>query len=144
MRYWDASALVALCVEQEPSRNLHSLLRRDNLVATWWGTVLECQTAFARMRREGAWTTDQEDEARRVLDLLAGSWTEVEPGDQLRYIAGRLLLNHPLRAADACQLAAALIWADRAPKGQPFVCLDRQLGRAARNEGFEILPKESA
>jgi len=55
-------------------------------------------------------------------------------------MAGRLLLSHPLSAADALQLAAALTWAGKQPREHAFVCLDRRLHDAARKEGFLILP----
>lgn len=60
---------------------------------------------------------------------------------EVRNQAIRLLGLHPLRAADALQLAAALVWADRRPRGHPFVCLDAGLREAAHAEGFSVLPK---
>jgi len=51
----------------------------------------------------------------------------------------RLLRLHPLRAADAQQLAAALVLSDFEPRTLPFVTLDGQLAAAARREGFEVL-----
>ncbi len=47
---------------------------------------------------------------------------------------------HPLRAADAMQLAAALVWTEDATSGAEFVCLDQNLREAALKEGFTILP----
>ncbi|MGB2827951.1 MAG: hypothetical protein WBC50_07130, partial [Dehalococcoidales bacterium] len=70
------------------------------------------------------------------------SWTQIEPSQDIRDMAGRLLRLHPLRAADSLQLAAALIWAEKNPKGHHFVCLDNTLREAARNEGFTLLPSE--
>ena len=46
----------------------------------------------------------------------------------------------PLRAANALQLVAALIWAQESPQGLEFVCLDQNLREAALREGFSILP----
>jgi hypothetical protein len=57
----------------------------------------------------------------------------------LREAAGRALAVHPLRAADALQLAAALVWSDGAI-GESFVCLDAALRDAARREGFDVRP----
>jgi hypothetical protein len=50
------------------------------------------------------------------------------------------LALHDLRAADALQLAAALIACDEQPALLPFVTLDRRLADAARREGFRVLP----
>lgn len=68
-------------------------------------------------------------------------WIEVLPGDGLKDKAGRLLLNHPLRAADALQLAAALTWAEKSAKDHELVCFDLRLRDAARKEGFTLLPE---
>lgn len=57
----------------------------------------------------------------------------------LRAEAERFLDRYPLKAADALQLAAAFAWCGGNPEGRKFICLDRQLNRAAESEGFEIL-----
>jgi hypothetical protein len=51
-----------------------------------------------------------------------------------------LLAVHFLRAADAFQLAAALVWAEEKPQGLEIVCLDPNIREAALKEGFEVLP----
>lgn len=58
--------------------------------------------------------------------------------EQLKDLAKRLLRVHPLRTADALQLAAALVY--RA-EGSPldFVCLDERLCSAAEREGFIVI-----
>ena len=67
-------------------------------------------------------------------------WSEVEPERALRDNATRLLRTHDLRAADALQLAAALVAADGEPRSLDFVCLDTRLSMAAQDEGFRITP----
>jgi predicted nucleic acid-binding protein len=64
----------------------------------------------------------------------------VPPVDEVRRRAGRLLSTHVLRAADALQLAAALIYSDENPQEEIFVCLDDRLREAASKEGFRLLP----
>ena len=64
----------------------------------------------------------------------------VSPTDDVRRRAARLAGVHPLRAADALQLAAALVWCEEQPHGETVVSLDSRLREAARSEGFEILP----
>jgi len=68
----------------------------------------------------------------------------VAPTPRLRRTAGRALAAHPLRAADALQLAAALTWSAEQPGGEGFVCLDDRLRDAAQREGFAVLPAASA
>jgi hypothetical protein len=65
----------------------------------------------------------------------------VAPTPRVRDRAGRVLGAHPLRAADALQLAAALVWCDDAPQGETFVCLDDRLRQAAAREGFTLSPE---
>ncbi|MHC4974262.1 MAG: hypothetical protein ACYTG3_18225 [Planctomycetota bacterium] len=52
----------------------------------------------------------------------------------------RLLGIHNLRAADALQLGAALAAASDDPTAWELVCLDECLARAARREGFAVVP----
>lgn len=66
----------------------------------------------------------------------------MRPTNKLRSLAGRLLAVHPLRAADALQLAAALRWCEDEPGGKAFVCLDDRLRAAARREGFSPIPRK--
>jgi hypothetical protein len=140
MKFWDSSAVIPLCVEEPQTKVIREIAKSDGSMAAWWGTVVECQSAFARLRREGGITAVEEDALREILGILAEAWTELEPSEEIRIISGRLLLNHPLRAADSLQLAAALAWAGKAPRGHQFVCLDQRLREAARKEGFALLP----
>jgi predicted nucleic acid-binding protein len=69
-------------------------------------------------------------------------WTEIEPSVAVRAQAGRVLLLHPLRAADALQLASAIVWANGQASSHELVCLDHRLREAAQREGFTLLPKQ--
>ncbi|MEO8714683.1 MAG: hypothetical protein ABI369_06695 [Acetobacteraceae bacterium] len=46
---------------------------------------------------------------------------------------------HPLRAADALQLSAAFIAAERRPASLQVVTLDERLADAMRKEGFALI-----
>lgn len=142
MKFWDASALIPLCLDQLQTASLRKIAEEDEAIVVWWGTPVECYSAFARLRREGLLTTMEEEQARAVLAALAAEWTEVEPSRVVREQAGRALLLHPLRAADTLQLAAALAWSRGQTAGHHFVCLDQRLREAVRREGFAVLPKE--
>jgi hypothetical protein len=63
----------------------------------------------------------------------------VLPAAARRDEAMRLLRVHPLRSADALQLAAALAGADGEPSAREFVCLDARLADAAAREGLRVL-----
>ncbi len=60
-----------------------------------------------------------------------------EPSAETREIADGLRL-HRLRAADALQLAAALMAASEDPSALEFVVSDERLSQAARAEGFRV------
>jgi len=109
-------------------------------MAVWWATRVECISAMARRLREKQIPREAVRDAHRVLAALAREWTEVTPSETLRKRAERLLTIHALRAADAFQLAAALIWSRDDTAGHAFVSLDDRLRDAAQREGFQVLP----
>jgi len=138
MRFWDSSAVVPLLLEQPQSQRVRALLAEDPEVVTWWGTPVECASAFARLRREGALAESDEAALAHQLEGLRRVWYEMTPGDHLRAQALRILRVHPLRAADALQLAAALEWSG-SPGSGSMVTFDERLGSAAEREGFSVL-----
>ena len=140
MKFWDSSALIPLCLTESSSEDIKQIIRSDEDIVVWWATRIECLSALARRQRERALSSDAERKSRSVLAAMASEWSEVLPGERLRKRAERLLLTHSLRAADAFQLAAALIWAEETPQGLDFVCLDQNLCEAASKEGFTLLP----
>jgi len=93
MKFWNASAIVPLCLREPATPRLRRVAEDGALVAR-----------------------------------------------EVRESAGRVLLLHPLRAADSLQLAAALLWARSRPAGHDFVCLDERLREAASREGFVVFP----
>lgn len=138
MRFWDTSAIVPLVIVEGATRAALSCLREDGDLAVWWSTSVECASAIARLEREGMRTSDVAEALVR-LETLAAAWTEVEPQDEIREIAQRLLRVHPLRAADALQLAAAYLVAERRPSSLEVVTLDTRVASAAAKEGFTVI-----
>jgi uncharacterized protein len=140
VRFWDTSAVVPLLVTEVTTPRVRRLLDGDPAVVVWWSTRTEAVSALARQRRAGVLDPTQEAQARRVLDALSTAWTEVSPSVPLRERAERLLGVHTLRAADAFQLAAALVWSRGQTTGHAFVSYDDPLREAAGREGFDVLP----
>lgn len=138
MKFWDASAVVPLLVEQQASVAMWALLRRDPVLVTWWGTDVECASAFARLEREGRLRAAAVERALERLDAIRAASHEVMPSDAVREQARRVLRAHPLRAADALQLAAAVVASGQRPSTLPIVSLDDRLAEAARREGFAV------
>jgi uncharacterized protein len=139
VRFWDTSALVPLLLEQEASAEVRPLVQEDPEMAAWWGTPVECASALARLRREGVISVGEEDRTLELLGLLREAWLEVLPSTELRDESMRLLRVHSLEAADALQLAAALVWTGSARAGA-LVTLDERLALASRLEGLRALP----
>lgn len=105
----------------------------------WWASEVECISALARLEREDALSQQAITVALKRLRQLADGWYEVDPSDALRETAVRFLRVHPLRAADALQLAAAFVAAERRPVSLQFVTRDERLAVAARKEGFAVV-----
>jgi predicted nucleic acid-binding protein len=138
VRFWDASAVIPICVREPRSDGIEELLAADGDMIVWWGTLVECASAVARRRRDGAFSATDERHALAVLRRLAAAWNTVTATEAVRERALRLVRIHPLRAADGLQLAAALAWAEDAPGGRQLLTFDNRLAEAARLEGFEV------
>lgn len=136
--FWDASALVPLCVHESSSRQAQSHLRRL-LPVVWWGSSIEIHSAIARLHRLGSLKDAEKQGALSRLDLLSRGWREVLPGDHVRDLARKLLDAHELRAADSLQLAAALTWCQQRPARRDFICADQRLSKAAAAVGFAVI-----
>ena len=93
-----------------------------------------------RLERDGAIDDPTATQAFARLKAFAAGWHEVEASDAVREAAVRFLRVHPLRAADALQLAAAFVAAERRPSSLEVVTLDDRLAVAARKEGFAVSP----
>jgi len=96
MKFWDSTAIIPLRLKGKTSQAMKGLIKDDEDIVVWWGTRIECLSALSRRGREGA------------LSVLASTWSEVQHTETIRLRAERLLSIHPLRAADALQLALAL------------------------------------
>jgi predicted nucleic acid-binding protein len=121
------------------SSRLQELYGSDPVMVAWWSAGLECESAIVRRQRVGRLSAEVVTEAWRRLDALRAGWHEVEPGEEIRQAAKRLLRLHDLRTADALQLAAALSVAEAWPSTLEFISLDARLLAAARLEGFSTV-----
>lgn len=139
--FWDSSALVPLLLPERRSAALTRLASTDDLPVLWWAAPLECLSAVHRIQREGRLRTPDSRAALARLRRLTEDFDVVGATDPVRRTAERILAAHPLRAGDALQLGAALIWCEDRPAGERFVCLDRRLREAAAIEGFVVVPE---
>lgn len=139
MRFWDSSALLPLFVVEPGSGRTRRWLADDPVVVVWMLTLVELLSALARRRRERPDADVAVSSARR--DVLAAweRWIEITAVDVVRRHAERLVEIHPLRAADALQIGAALVMAGERSADLEFVTLDDRQAAAATREGFRVL-----
>ena len=139
MRFWDSSAIVPLALAEPRSTDVRRWLREDPDVVVWTLTRVELLSALARRRRSEPEARGRLLEARRELMAAWERWIEVTATDLVRRQAERLVESHPLRAADALQLGAALVAAGDDPGSLVFVTLDAGQAEAAEREGLQVL-----
>jgi uncharacterized protein len=139
MTFWDSSAIVPLLVLQTGSERADTWFREDRELVLWTLTGVEITSALWRLVREGALIEGHARVAeQRAAELAAASRVVVDV-DSVKAYAQRLLRVHMLRAADALQLGAALVWANGRPEGRRLCTLDDRLALAAQREGFDVV-----
>ncbi len=136
--YWDSSAIIPLLIREPDTEQREAELRKIEQMVTWWGSSVEITSALARREREGILADKQLDQAKIRLQRLKEQWTRVMPVEAVLRRAERLLWLHPLRSADALQLAAALCACQENTQAAAFHCADLRLLEAAGKEGFTL------
>lgn len=143
MRFWDTSALVPLIVREPTSSWAAENFAADGDRIVWGFTPVEISSALNRRRREQALTRAQFNAARQRAKSFIDSCDRVMAFELVAERALRVLDMHALRAADALQLAAALLASREQPNDVGFVTLDIRLAEAAEREGFPVLMHET-
>jgi len=138
VRFWDTSALLPLFVAEKESARVRSWLRRDPIVVVWMLSRVELLSALARRERHEPSAARALARARAQVLAAWEEWSEVVAVEPVRRQAERLVAVHPLRAADALQLGAALVATDLDPGGLELVTFDERLATAAVKEGFAV------
>ena len=138
--FWDTSAIVPLCCQQNLSQIMRKRWRETSRVVVWWGTSVEARSAIGRLHSEGFITVKGRQQALARLGVLRQGWREMMPSDKVRSLAEGLPDAYGLRALDSFQLAAALVWCNEKPKNRVFVCDDSKLSVAAQTVGFTVVP----
>jgi predicted nucleic acid-binding protein len=109
-------------------------------VATSRLSEVEIVSALARRTRAGDVAPADAQRAIAALsaDLAALHIVELLP--EVTAQAGGLLQRHPLRTADAIQLASCWYLVEQLGEPVPFVAFDHRLRAAARAEHLRVLP----
>ncbi len=138
MRFWDTSALVLLIVDEPATNVVRGWLAEDGELALWGLTRVELASAIERRTREGRLSRDERRAALQRVDRLCSTANEVYDLAGVRTRALRVLALHPLRAADALQLGAALVVAEAFFSEARLATFDSRLAEAAEREGLVV------
>ncbi len=132
----DTSALVKIYIAEPGSEAIQQRISGQQ-VALSQLTYAETHATFARRRREGLLTAT---EHQVLSDRFEGDWEAVlqipVSNEVLAFIPG-LCKNHPLRGADAIQLAACLMLQHQRVQVH-FATSDKRLLEAGANEGLTV------
>jgi len=140
MKFWDSSALVPLLLKEKETRYCLKTLSDDQEMLVWCLSKVEVISALCRRLREKVFGEEEFQKAKRHLNDFMERAYEIQATEKVRARALRLLEVHPFRAADACQLAAALVATQEDPHRLAMVCFDQNLINAALKEGFSVNP----
>lgn len=141
--YLETSALVKLYVYEDGTERLLSLAAGDagHRFAILSLAQVEFRAAIRRRQRSG-------EVAASIADELIESFRQHSEGkfliqsfsDSLLDVALELVDGYPLRGYDSMQLAGYLMLRSISGAEEPtFVCADKTLLSAARNEGCSVL-----
>ncbi|MGB7070606.1 MAG: type II toxin-antitoxin system VapC family toxin [Pyrinomonadaceae bacterium] len=137
--FWDTSAIIPLCCNQDFSFAARRIRRQFDLPVVWWGTPVEVHSGIDRLRRDGFLNE------HRLLQAIAGWNTldlrarKIKPDETVLSLAVSMPGAFNVRALDSFQLAAALRWCGERPRNRPFICADKRLGEVANEVGFNVV-----
>ena len=140
MKFWDASAVVPLLVQEQQSDYCLQVFKGDREILLWCMSRVEVISALTRRLREQSLTFEQFQAAKMRFHQILESAYQVTALEKVINRAVRLLEVHPLRAADACQLASGLVATQEDPTRLSIICFDDRLKEAAMKEGFVVNP----
>lgn len=135
MRFWDTSAIVPLCSDEEKTDAMNAVFSQDPAMIVSFITPVEVTSAITRKSLRDELLRIR---ARQRFEMLRVNWSTVSDFATVLHIAMEMAQRHALRGADAIQLASAIRARDRAPE-ITIVCNDTDLSAAARAEGFTVL-----
>lgn len=140
MKFWDSSALVPLILHEEETDYCLKILSSDQEMLIWCLSRVEVISALCRQVRDGTLHEPDFFKVKKHFNDLVERAYEVKAIEKVRNRALRLLEVHPLRAADACQLASALVATQEDPERLSILSFDQRFKNAAMKEGFKVNP----
>ena len=140
--FLDTSALVKLYISETGSEALRERIE-DTVAAVSQLTYGETHATFARRLREGLLSGDEFHSLRDAFETTWTRLTKISFSSEVLEHVPRICAQHPLRGADAMQLACAcMLKAERVDI--LFATSDRQLAAAGKSEGIAVFDPQGA
>lgn len=117
------------------------LRKKCRFIYSWILTPIEGLSAIRRLERTRAISITQSENIIHEWKILCEGLYIIKDVPLVIQQAERVLGLHPLKAADALQLAASLVACNHDTSAHTFVTLDQQLKTAAKKEGFRVWPE---
>jgi uncharacterized protein len=135
--YLDTTSLLRHYVPEEASTAVDAWMAHADFVSTSCTSLVE---AAAVLARRPLWEWPSRAARARALDRLGEDWDDYIVVDIDERRAAAIAWRRHLRGSDAVHLAAAITLADlAAPITVVFSSFDRELARAARQEGLGVI-----
>ena len=80
--FWDSSAIIPLFLEESPTRTIRGIVNKDAAIATWWGSLIECYSTFARLRRERVLKPAEESSASFRVNRICEKGDDDDENEQ--------------------------------------------------------------
>jgi uncharacterized protein len=138
--YLDTSSLVKYYIRESSSEIVKDWLKAARYHGTAAITFVEMASVLAKSDRLSYINSN---EAQAIWQAFQDDWKRIVTinlTDQILRQASSLAWRHPLRGYDAVHLASALTWQETNAEPVTLVTFDRQLWRAGKQEGLEVLP----
>jgi predicted nucleic acid-binding protein len=140
--YLDTSALIKFYITEKGSDLITSWVSLSRLEGTAMVTWAEIAATFAKGERSGAITKSVAQNGWQQFMKDWNSIIVIEVSEALIRQAGDLAWKHQLRGYDAMHLASTLSWQQSTGEPVTLITFDRQLWRAGKQEGLEVLPDD--
>jgi uncharacterized protein len=135
--YFDTSALVKRYIDEGGRKDVLTLLRRHECVASAVLPV-ELRSALRRRVTEGTLEAARVPEILKRVSMDRAYWTRVEVGAEVLDAAEKLVAVHPLHTLDAIHVASAQVFASGVSVSDLlFVSADKRQTEAAAAIGLE-------
>ena len=140
--YLDTSALLKKYFKEKGSDDVVSMWKKTSAIVTSTVAYAETLASVCRKRRETG--EIGQGPCKTILSSFHKDWQSfihVDVTNSLNEIIDKLTITHPLRGFDAIHLASALIVYEKIQESFLFVCYDKKLIKAAREEGLHTFPE---